>query len=108
MNILVLGGDKIEPIKEILHSLGASKITHWELRKKNEVHKSLPQNIDCMVMLTNFLNHNAMFKFKNEAKKRNIPFICADRRGNDVFCEFCKFVCKDSNNCPKSIIGVKK
>lgn len=108
MNVLVVGGDRIEPIKEILVSFGVAKITHWDLRKKNDIHKQLPQNIDCLLLLTNFLNHNAMFKFKSEAKKRNIPFVCADRRENDVFCQFCRFVCKDSNNCPKSIIGLYK
>lgn len=91
MRVLVVGGDRIDPIKEILDGFGVEKIIHWDLRKKSDVHKTLPQNIDCMLMLTNFFNHNAMFKFKNEAKRKNIPFVCADRRENDVFCQFCKF-----------------
>jgi hypothetical protein len=96
MSVLVIGGDNIVPIKSVLSSLGVLKILHWDGRNKNSVtKKKLPANIDCLVLLTNFLNHNAMYKFKNEAKKKNIPFICAKRNESAVFCEFCKFLGKD-------------
>jgi len=91
MSVLVLGGDNIIPIKAVLSNLGAVDIKHWDARNKSSINrKSLPKNLDCLVMLTNFLNHNTMHKFKNEAKRRNIPFICANRNENSVFNEFSK------------------
>lgn len=91
MSVLVLGGDNILPIKVVLGNLGVDNIKHWDARKKGSVaRKSLPKNLDCLVMLTNFLSHNTMYKFKKEAKKRNIPFICANRNENSVFDEFSK------------------
>jgi hypothetical protein len=96
MSVLVIGGDNITPIKAVLSSLGVIEILHWDARNKNNVtKKKLPQNLDCLVFLTNFVNHNAMHKFKSEAKKRNIPFICAKRSESAIFCEFCKFLNKD-------------
>lgn len=96
MSVLVIGGDNIIPIKSVLTSLGVEKIKHWDARNKHSItKKSLPSNIDCVVLLTNFLNHNAMYKFKNEAKKRSIPFVCAKRNESAIFCEFCKFLKKD-------------
>lgn len=100
MSVLVIGGDNIIPIKSVLSSLGVADILHWDARNKNSItKKKIPENVDCLVLLTNFLNHNAMYKFKNEAKKRNIPFICAKRNESSVFCEFCKFL-RNDNSCP--------
>lgn len=91
MSVLVIGGDKITPIKDVLKEFGVDEIKHWDARNKSSINrKSLPKNIDCLLMLTNFLNHNTMYKFKKEAKKKNIPFICADRNKSAVFEEFNK------------------
>ena len=85
MSVLVIGGDNISPIRAILGELGVDRIKHWDARNKSSItRKKLPEDIDCLLFLTNFLNHNAMYKFKNEAKRRNIPFICADRNENAV------------------------
>ena len=91
MSILVIGGDRISPIRKILTDMGATSIRHWDARKKRSItKKSLPDDLDCLVLLTNFLNHNAMYKFKNEAKRRKIPFVCADRNEHAVAEEFGK------------------
>ena len=78
MSILIIGGDQISQISSMLTQMGAKTINHWDARKKSSApKKKVPQDTDCIVMLTSFLNHNTMLKYKNEAKKRNIPFICA-------------------------------
>lgn len=108
MNVLVVGGDRIDPIKNILSDLGVAKITHWEMRKSAEVRKQIPQNTECILMLTNFLNHNAMYKVKSSAKKLNVPFVCANRNEHDVFCQFCKFLEKKPEVCPKELFNKPK
>lgn len=90
MYILVIGGDEIAPIKTALKNLGCERITHWSGRKESINHRDLPQNIGCLVMLTNFLNHNTMRKFRNEAKKKAIPIICTKRSVTCLYCEFMK------------------
>lgn len=91
MSVLVIGADEITPIKAVLTNLGAKKIEHWDARNENRVNKKpIPANTDCIVMLTSFLNHNTMKKIKNQAKKRNIPIVCAKRSVSCVYCEYCK------------------
>lgn len=93
MSILVIGGDNISPISNVLKELGANKISHWDTRKKSSApRKKVPMDTDCIVMLTSFLNHNAMLKFKNEAKRKNIPFVCAKRSTSCVYKEYVKIM----------------
>lgn len=100
MSILIIGGDKIDTIKGILAQFGDFSITHWDTRKKSSAcRKDIPQNTDYILMLTDFINHNAMYKYRKEAKKKNIPLICTKRSASSVYCEVCKFLkidkCKD-------------
>lgn len=84
MSILVIGGDKIEALKNTLQHLGATKITHWDARKKGVTKKVLPCDLDCVVMLTNYLNHNAMKHFKTSAKKASLQCIMAQHNAHAV------------------------
>lgn len=98
MSILIIGGDKIDSIRTMLESLGAQRFYHWDGRKKSSApKKKIPNDTNLIVMLTSFLNHNTMHKYKNEAKKRNIPFVCTKRSVNCVYEECTKLL--DGNNC---------
>lgn len=101
MSVLVVGADEIRSIKLALANLGASKVEHWNARDENRVNRrKIPVDTKCIVMLTSFLNHNTMKKIKTEAKKQNIPIVCAKRSVNCVYCEYCKvFGLKNEYNC---------
>jgi len=101
MSVLVIGGDQISQISKMLQSLGADKINHWDARKKSSApKKKVPLDTGCIVMLTSFLNHNTMLKYKNEAKKKEIPFICVKRSINCVYEEYVKIMnIKDCSEC---------
>lgn len=101
MSVLVIGGDQISHISMMLQTLGAKSIHHWDARKKSSApKKKIPQDTDCIVMLTSFLNHNVMHKYKNEAKKLNIPFICAKRSVACVYDEYVKIMgIKNCSEC---------
>ncbi len=109
MSVLVIGGDKISHISKMLQSLGVNKINHWDARKKSSApKKKVPIDTDCIVMLTSFLNHNTMLKYKSEAKKKDIPFICTKRSINCVYEEYVKIMgitdCSECYaNCDKRI-----
>ncbi|WP_294963734.1 DUF2325 domain-containing protein [Sulfurimonas sp.] len=92
MSILLIGGDKVNNITELLKSLGATKTTHWDSRKNSTSHKKIPANTDAVIMLTDFLKHNSMSYFKKSAKKQSIPLICTRRGCASVEAEFSKFM----------------
>ena len=88
---------------KVLKDLGASKIEHWDARNENRVNrKSIPQDVECVVMLTSFLNHNTMKKIKSDVKKRKIPLVCAKRSVSCVFCEFCKIFNLNKEFCSQT------
>ena len=99
MSILVIGGDDIVSIKAVLGSLGADKVTHWDGRKNHGTKaKAIPQDTDYLLMMTDFINHNMMKKYKKLAKKQAIPMICTRRSVSCVYGEFCKVLGRES--CP--------
>ena len=107
MSILIIGADEISPIKDMFRSLGILSIHHWDARKKSSApKKKIPKNTDLIVMLTSFLNHNTMHKYKNEAKKRDIPFICAKRSVTCVYDEYVKVM--GIKNCDECYSNCKK
>lgn len=76
MSLLILGGDKINPIINLLTNSGVDEIVHWTARnQKNSCKKAkkIPEKIEMVLMLTNFLNHNAMLHYRAEAKTKGLP-----------------------------------
>lgn len=93
MSVLLIGGDKVTNIKSALSTLGVTKIHHWDGRKKSSACKKIiPFDTQCVVMLTSYLNHNAMKHFKSEAKKKDIPVVCAKSSVNCVYQEYIKIM----------------
>lgn len=90
MSVLIIGGDKIDAVSAVIQSFAFGEIIHWDGRKKSTIKKEIPHDVGLVIMLTNFLSHNAMNKYKNEAKRKAIEFICAKRSESSVFCELCK------------------
>ena len=101
MSVLIIGGDQISQISSMLTEFGVKTINHWDARKKSSApKKKLPQDLNCIIMLTTFLKHNTMLKYKNLAKKRNIPFICTKRSISCVYDEYVKIMgIKDCSQC---------
>ena len=90
MSILILGGDKTGKIEALIKSMGATETEHWDSRRSSTCHREIPLKTDGIIMLTDFLNHNAMTHFKRTAKKRDIPFVCVRRGTGRVAYEFVK------------------
>lgn len=92
MSVLVIGGDKLNKILELLKSLGATDAHHWDSRRRSTSHKKIPSKTDLVIMLTDFLSHNSMYQFKKDAKEQNIPLICTRRGNASITSEFDKFI----------------
>ncbi len=105
MSILILGGDKINPIREVLMTLGVDDIIHWTARNQKNGRKKdkpIPSEVSMVVMLTNFLNHNAMKYYRSEAKTKGLPIVYSTRNIECIKSEFIKVVSnmdKDSKIC---------
>lgn len=105
MSILILGGDKINPIREVLMNLGVDDIIHWTARNQKNGRKKdkpIPSGVSMVVMLTNFLNHNAMKHYRSEAKTKGLPIVYSTRNIECIKSEFVKAVSnldKDSKIC---------
>jgi hypothetical protein len=112
MCALIIGGDKVTTLSNVLKELGVTKINHWDARNKSSAcKKTIPQDTQCVVMLTSYLNHNAMKHFKSEAKKRDLPVICSKQSASCLYEEYVKIMgitdCKDcyaKDNCKQKDI----
>ena len=95
MSVLILGGDRIKPIRDVLGELGVDDIIHWTARNQKKGRKKdkvIPISVDMVLMLTNFLNHNAMKHYRAEAKTKGLPIVYATRNVDCVRSEFLKVI----------------
>ncbi|RSL32483.1 DUF2325 domain-containing protein [Salibacterium salarium] len=103
--LMIVGADKLGSIPKRLQELGFEDISHVSGRKVKMVHKKIPDKVDLVLVLTDFINHNVATKLKERAKERCIP-VCYARRSwcsiykaltnCDEVCEKCPFLDKDS------------
>lgn len=87
MSVLVLGGDKIDSIRAVLHQFGVDSIIHWTARnQKNgcKKDKPIPIGVEIVLMLTNFLNHNAMKYYRAEAKSKGLSIVYSTRNADYI------------------------
>ncbi len=93
MCALIIGGDRVNALTKVLENLGITKTNHWNARNKSGTcKKTIPQETECIIMLTSFLNHSVMKYFKNEAKKRNLPVICSRHSASCLAKEYMKIM----------------
>lgn len=109
MSVLVIGGDDITSIKSVLQTYGCERIEHWSGRKKSITFKSIPDRIECILMITGRLTHNLMTRFKNESKKKGIPLVYAKYSTCSVEEEWVKHFgdsvsCLNCEGCPASFL----
>jgi hypothetical protein len=72
---LIVGGDQIEGIKQVLGSYGVTRINHWSGRKIGDGKKVIPQDTELIVLVTNWISHNFTHKIKQSAAKRGVPIV---------------------------------
>lgn len=81
MNAMVVGADRLGNIPKALSSLGIR--IHRHVTGRHSTHQrsipSLPQGTDLLILLTDFLNHNAMKCYRGQAQAQGIPVIACKR-----------------------------
>lgn len=119
MSLLILGGDKINPILKVLEELGIDDVVHWTARNQKNGRKKakkIPTKVDMVLMLTNFLNHNAMLHYRAEAKSKDLPIVYSTRNVDCVKSAFMQMfatldenskTCNDCNDYTRCYEGKK-
>lgn len=80
MSALVVGGDHLGKIPSELEKAGFSKIHHLSGRKKGHLMMDIPQNIDVVIVLVDFVNHALVGLIKTKIRESGKRAIFA-RRG---------------------------
>ena len=93
MCLLVVGGDSLGNIDKNLAELGVSEIVHMDGRK-TQYRKQLriPAKAELVVILTDFINHNAASQIKKQAKELNIPVVFSKRSWVCLACKIQPFI----------------
>lgn len=79
MSVLVIGGDKLGNIKDNLKQEGFESISHLSGRKKSQKGLKVPENIDVVLILTDFVNHQITKAIKKQIKCENTKVVYAKR-----------------------------
>jgi hypothetical protein len=72
---LIIGGDQIDGIKQVLTNHGITEINHWSGRKVGDSNKVIPHDTKFIVLITNWISHSITHKVKKNAMKRGIKVI---------------------------------
>jgi hypothetical protein len=76
--VLVVGGDHVDGIKEIVSEHGDQhQFAHWSGRKSGDHHKPIPKNTQLVILITSWVNHSFMYAIKRKASKRNLKIVYA-------------------------------
>lgn len=83
-SLLIVGADHLGVILDKLTSVGFDEVLHLNGRKGQMVKKDIPENISCILVLTDFVNHNLSTVIKKRAKKQSIPVYYAKRSWSSI------------------------
>jgi len=72
---LIVGGDQIDGIKQVLSNHGITHINHWSGRKVGDGKKVIPHDTELIVLVTDWISHNFTHKIKQSAAKRGVRIV---------------------------------
>jgi hypothetical protein len=82
---MVVGADHLGTITEKLISTGFGEIHHIDGRKVNSVKKGIPESIDIVFVLTDYVNHNLAKVIKQKAKEKDKPIYFVKRSWSSIY-----------------------
>jgi hypothetical protein len=83
-SLLVVGGDKLGDITKKLQNTGFKNIIHLNGRKIKRSRKEIPEKIDIILVLTDYINHNLSKVIKKEAQEKAIPIYFSKRSWSSI------------------------
>ncbi len=81
LNAVVVGADRLGNIPDTLATLGVHIAHHISGRHAAHQRKlpGLPRGTQLLILLTDFLGHNAMRHFRELARAQAVPIVCCRR-----------------------------
>lgn len=72
---LIVSGDQIDGIKQVLASHGIERVIHWSGRKVGDGNKVIPHDTSLIVLVTNWISHAFTRKIKLNAAKLGVRVV---------------------------------
>ena len=78
-SLMIVGADHLGNIPKKLEGIGYNDIVHVNGRKSQMVKYKIPEHVDVILILTDYINHNLSSVIKQKAKDIGIPIRFAKR-----------------------------
>lgn len=85
MSIMIVGADHLGNIEEKLSDIGFPEVLHITGRKVQSVKKEIPEKINLILVLTDYVNHNLAKVIKQKAKEQALPIYFAKRSWSSIY-----------------------
>jgi len=85
MAVLIVGADRLGNIEDRLASSGSGPIIHWDGRNKTYSNRSIPQNVEKVIIFCDFISHRAMVNIRKQAKTQGTPVQYCKRSLIELF-----------------------
>ncbi len=80
MNALLVGADRLGNIPDVLGEFGIRIASHISGRQPGHQRRALvPAGIQLVILFTDFLGHNVMRTFRDQARAQGLPVLCCRR-----------------------------
>ncbi|WP_027410475.1 DUF2325 domain-containing protein [Anoxybacteroides tepidamans] len=83
-SLLVVGADHLGNITDKLMDSGFKEIIHLDGRKVNMVRRDIPEHIDLVLVMTDYVNHNLAKAIKQKAKNQAKPIYFVKRSWSSI------------------------
>lgn len=83
-SLMVVGADHLGNIQEKLKTEGFDRVLHIDGRKVQVVKRTIPDRIDIILVLTDYINHNLAKVIKQKAKESNKPVFYCKRSWSSI------------------------
>ncbi|CAG7642584.1 hypothetical protein PAESOLCIP111_04358 [Paenibacillus solanacearum] len=94
-SLLIVGADHLGNIPEHLAGLGVNEVLHMSGRKCQMTRKGIPEKVDAVLVLTDYVNHNLTKVIKQQAKEQDVPIYYAKRS----WCSVKQALCSCADTC---------
>lgn len=85
MSALIVGGDHLGSIPKELDKIGVNEVRHVTGRSGQKIRDGIPETMDFIILLYDFVNHNLAHKIKSFAENRGIPVVYAKRSWSSIY-----------------------
>ncbi|MGO4887350.1 DUF2325 domain-containing protein [Anaerobacillus sp. MEB173] len=84
-SLLVVGADHLGKIPSKLETIGFQEVIHITGRKVQQVKREIPVQVDLVLVLTDYINHNLTSVLKKKATDQGIPICYAKRSWCSIY-----------------------